>query len=808
MKYLIELVADASGVETGIDALEQIEKVDKKNAEQFKKSNAEVKKYTSSLDGVSKGVKEITKAATGAFGMEAIKGADKAAQSFRSQLRQSREEITKIFVEGKATTSEIYNAARAGGSLKDKIGDASQAISVLASDTFKLDSAIQGLQVGVSIFQGFSGAAALFGGENQKVMETIRKLNALMAISQSLQQITNALQAQSAFRLGVTVAAQKLYTFAVGESTGALRIFKLALASTGIGLLVIALGTLITNFKDVAKFIGLSSERLDKLKDVFKGTKDAIVSFFSSTGKVISDVFKGDFSQAYEDAKSIGKNVGEAFNKGIEEAKSTRALMKYAEGVDFFQRVAETTGQQLAALQLQFEKAKADLKLSRGKELKERQDATIEFLKADKAIKDYYAEKEKERLAGLDKKYKESIELRRKQLEDEIAILETRKIENKNNSLALLNIEVKLVEKKAELAKVDEKSQAKRALIDAQTIQAISDLHEKYYKAELVRIEKNLKSFQSSEKIKRDEISETNKQLLAELELRNKLNAENLAKLKEDLANRNRSKQEDFDATLKFESDKNETIKNTAIQGAKEISSFIFDINNQRRQQELAADIAALNERKNAELANKNLTEEQKARINARYAAQELQLKKQAFEQEKRLKIGQALINGALAVTTILSTIPPVIQAGPVSVPNPAYYSSLALTALTTALSVSTIARSKYAKGTEFVNGGGTETSDSVPAMLSRGERVIDAQTNKALKGIPNKMLPLLVNQSYLPSPTVISKGMDYDLLAKTFAAEIRKQPLLNMNFDKNGFETYFITGNTRTHIKNNKNEF
>jgi len=807
MKYLIELVADASGIETGIDALEQIEKVDKKNAEQFKKSNAEVKKYTSSLDGVSKGVKEITKAATGAFGMEAIKGADKAAQSFRSQLRQSREEITKIFVEGKATTSEIYNAARAGGSLKDKIGDASQAISVLASDTFKLDSAIQGLQVGVSIFQGFSGAAALFGGENQKVMETIRKLNALMAISQSLQQITNALQAQSAFRLGVTVAAQKLYTFAVGESTGALLALRTAMfALTGVGI-VAGLILLVSNF--------------DKIKGAISGVNDQL----SKNVKLAQENLQAqkDLTSEYElqDAQAELRGVSEEKRllrklenykedlKAIKKVKDAQDdLTKSVELSNNSRKVSTSIGaifaNPIAALAALFKKSNSDLKESKVEQSK----INDEYVQAETKIVKTELELQKLRVGSAKKANEEYNKLLRKQLEDEIAILETRKIENENNATARLNIEIALIEKKAELAKVDEKSQAKRALIDAQTIQAISDLHDKYDKAERDRIEKNLKSFQSSEKIKRDEISETNKQLLSELELQNKLNAENLAKLEEDLANRNRLRQADFDAELNYQIEKNDTIKNTAIQGAEEISSFIFDINNQRRQQELTADLAALNERKNAELANKNLTEEQKARINARYAAQELQLKKQAFEQEKRLKIGQALINGALAVTTILSTIPPVIQAGPVSVPNPAYYSSLALTALTTALSVSTIARSKYAKGTEFVNGSGTETSDSVPAMLSRGERVIDAQTNKALKGIPNKMLPLLVNQSYLPSPTVISKGMDYDLLAKTFAAEIRKQPLLNMNFDKNGFETYFITGNTRTHIKNNKNEF
>ena len=807
MKYLIELVADASGIEPGVDALEQIEKVDKKNAEQFKKSNTEVKKYTSSLDGVAKGVKDITKAATGAFGMEAIKGADKAAQSFRSQLRQSREEITRIFVEGKATTSEIYNAARAGGALKDNIGDASQAISVLSSDTFKLDSAIQGLQVGVSIFQGLQGASALFGDENKDLQKTLVKLNAVMAISQSLQQVTNALQAQSAFRLGVTVAAQKLYTFAVGESTGALLALRTAMfALTGVGIIA-GLILLVSNFEKIKGAVSGVNDQLSKnvklAQDNLQAQKDLTSEYELQDAQAelrgVSEEKRllTRLQNYKEDLKAIKtlKDAQDDLTKSVELSNNSRKVNTSIGG--FF-------ANPILALTSLFKKSTSDLKASKEEQTK----INDEFLQAETKVVRTELELQKLRVESAKKASEEYNKLLKKQLEDEISRLETRKIENKNNAKALLNIEIALVEKKAELQKVDEKSQAKRALIDAQTIQSISDLHDKYYKEEYDRIQKNLESFAKSENIKRDEASETNKELLAELDRRKKLNAENLAKKEEELANTNRLRQEEFDAIKQYEEDKNDLISSTAIQGAQEVADFIFQIGNENRQRELQAELNALNDRKNLELANKNLTEEQKAKINAKYAAQELALKKQSFEKEKQLKIAQALINGALAVTTILSTIPPVIQAGPISVPNPAYYSSLALTALTTALSVATISRSKYAKGTEFVNGGGTETSDSVPAMLSRGERVVDAQTNKALKGIPNKMLPLLVNQSYLPSSTNISKGMDYDLLAKSFANEIRKQPLLNMSFDKNGFETFIINGKTTTYLKNSKNEF
>lgn len=55
---------------------------------------------------------------------------------------------------------------------------------------------------------------------------------------------------------------------------------------------------------------------------------------------------------------------------------------------------------------------------------------------------------------------------------------------------------------------------------------------------------------------------------------------------------------------------------------------------------------------------------------------------------------------------------------------------------------------SNFATGTEYVEGAGTETSDSIPAMLSKGERVVPAKINKMLGNISNDELPYLLNSS------------------------------------------------------------
>jgi len=69
----------------------------------------------------------------------------------------------------------------------------------------------------------------------------------------------------------------------------------------------------------------------------------------------------------------------------------------------------------------------------------------------------------------------------------------------------------------------------------------------------------------------------------------------------------------------------------------------------------------------------------------------------------------------------------------------------------------------KFADGTEYVQGAGTNRSDSVPAMLSRGERVVDAQTNAQLGGVSNSDLLSAVNGNGGHTYITINAGIGSD---------------------------------------------
>lgn len=115
---------------------------------------------------------------------------------------------------------------------------------------------------------------------------------------------------------------------------------KKALASTGIGLLIVAVGELVAHWQDLLNIVGVSQEDMDEFKEkaitAFKnivsgavGVGNAIGNFllapiratieaFKGLGSVIKDVFTGNFDKVKEDASSAFEAIKSIGQKAIE----------------------------------------------------------------------------------------------------------------------------------------------------------------------------------------------------------------------------------------------------------------------------------------------------------------------------------------------------------------------------------------------------------------------------------------------------------------------------------------------------------
>jgi hypothetical protein len=86
------------------------------------------------------------------------------------------------------------------------------------------------------------------------------------------------------------------------------------------------------------------------------------------------------------------------------------------------------------------------------------------------------------------------------------------------------------------------------------------------------------------------------------------------------------------------------------LDGAAQLNDTIFAIAQNRRQAEFDHEMSLLDKKREAELANKNLTEEQKAAINEKYDKQAAALKIKQFKKDQRASMLQAGINGIIGL--------------------------------------------------------------------------------------------------------------------------------------------------------------
>jgi hypothetical protein len=159
---------------------------------------------------------------------------------------------------GKQDTEEFKQLRDQVVKMKTAIVDVDNQVDRFVDKKSGFQSFADGVQLVGAAFQLAEGYTAVFGEENQELQESLIRLNGIMAITSSIEQARNILIEQARTKTGlyavatnVLTASQTAYNVVVGTSTGALKLFRIALAATGIGLLIIALGALFTNFDKV-----------------------------------------------------------------------------------------------------------------------------------------------------------------------------------------------------------------------------------------------------------------------------------------------------------------------------------------------------------------------------------------------------------------------------------------------------------------------------------------------------------------------------------------------------------------------------
>lgn len=644
----------------------------------------------------------------------------KTLKDLKTELKAVQNELVNL-EEG----SEAFNnAAKRAGALADQINDVREVTrNLTAGDRLDkgintLTSAVQGLAGGFALAQG---ASALFGQENEDVNKALLKVNGAMAILNGLTAIKETLDKKSAFSTTLLTGAQSAYNTAIGIGTGSVRLFGLtaaqsiALATAGLSVLVTGVVLLISNFDLVIaktkEFFGVQTQNNRVIKET--------IGLNQQLNKQNEQKIK-DLDLELKILQERGETQDKIIRKTIELTQQEIATNN--EKIRQNEEVLQQTGL-FSVANKELEKVNKDLNNQN-----EILDARIKGL--SKSLNEY------------NKKIKETKD----------KFLELSKTINTDleQSLGKINL-LDVLSKDLD----DEKKQKELSLKIANTLNKVySEIPEEIIEGEfdvldpLFNDDGSIKGQDKLEKSKNDI-----KNILFDLSTSLNTPFDNILLGINKLAfeiSEGGNIYEKIKAGLQLLSGVFDVIS------AKSEERFQNEINNlnkisDERQKRLDEDkenqIANLDrfklteeQRANfiREIENKNRIEKEKEEIKLR--KQQERLEKEQARKRKRDSIIQATINGALAITNILATVPKADFGVATAI-------LIGAAAATTAAQIGIIAAQKFNKGgiAEYNTGGkvrgpGTSKSDSIPAMLSNGESVINANSTRMFQPLLSRI--------------------------------------------------------------------
>ena len=227
----------------------------------------------------------------------------------KKQLRDLTALMAKMNLDNMVDNDVFVTMTAKAAEMKDALGDASQAIRLMSSDTAKLDATIEGFQVLAGAVGVVTGVMGTLGTENERLQQAMLKVQSVISVMNGVQQIANALNKDSILMLRLkqlwqtannaatikstaetvkntaattanTVAgvanntATKIGTVTQNAWNVAKAVAK-ALVGDFTGLLLVGAGTLLT----YALATGTSTEETDKQAKATKKAKEATDEF-------------------------------------------------------------------------------------------------------------------------------------------------------------------------------------------------------------------------------------------------------------------------------------------------------------------------------------------------------------------------------------------------------------------------------------------------------------------------------------------------------------------------------------------------
>ncbi|MBQ4009206.1 MAG: hypothetical protein II604_00715 [Bacteroidales bacterium] len=197
-------------------------------SDEVSKQRDNIGNYKSALDGL----------ANGAF--PSVGAAMKQVRNELTQLEALQASGVQLTAEQKQRYNDLNLAM---GQLADVQGDISARTKALANDYLGMNTALEGVKLGVNIMTSLQSVTALLGGENEELQKAMAKVVATQQILNTVTQIQKQLNKDSELMTGLVALKHKFLTtqiIAETKAQTALNVAKLGL----VGAVTAAVGAL------------------------------------------------------------------------------------------------------------------------------------------------------------------------------------------------------------------------------------------------------------------------------------------------------------------------------------------------------------------------------------------------------------------------------------------------------------------------------------------------------------------------------------------------------------------------------------
>ena len=285
-----------------------------------------LKSVKNNIEGVSKSTSQLDRIS------ERFGKIENSTAPLKKRLRELQAMIAQMNFDGMTDNDVFVKMTAKAAEMKDALGDASQAVRLMSSDTAKLDAVIEGMQGIAGVASIATGAISLFGTENENLERAMLKVQSAIAITNGVQQVANILNKDSILMLKLKDFWSKATAKDIAKQT----------ASTIANNTVTKASTVATNLNTVAEIANTTAT---------KGSTIAQNAW--NVAKAIGKAMFGDFTGLLLVGVGVLTTYALATASSTDEQeKQTKSIGKTKDAVkEFASTVAQNCGKQIAQLQ-------------------------------------------------------------------------------------------------------------------------------------------------------------------------------------------------------------------------------------------------------------------------------------------------------------------------------------------------------------------------------------------------------------------------------------------------------------------------